>query len=118
MEFYTTLVQGAMIGYTPDGMEIAQDTLQKMTARGWFLNPRIGSELLTAASGETFGGFTTANYIWDTLQSRGIVPMSSAVEAYYKGLKERDIPENDPRLSQVTRVVNNLQRRFASGRPM
>lgn len=118
LEFYTTLVQGAMIGYTPNGMETAQDTLQKLTARGWFLNGRIGSELLTAASGETFGGFTTANYIWDTLQSRGIVPTLSAVEAYYKGLKERDIPENDPRLSQVTCVLKDLQRRFAPGRPM
>lgn len=118
LELYTTLVQGAMIGYTPDGMEIAQDILQKMTARGWFLNARIGSELLTAASGETFGGFTTANYIWDTLQSRGVVPTLSAVKAYYKGLRERDIPESDPRLSQVTRVLNDLQRRFAPGRPM
>lgn len=118
LEFFTTLVQGAMIGYTPDGMEIAQDTLQKMTARGFFLNARTGSELLSAASGETFGGFTTANYIWDTLQSRGVVPTLNTVEAYYKGLKERDIPENDPRLSHVTRVVNDLRRRFKPGRPI
>ena len=33
------------------------------------------------------GGYTTANYIWDMLQTRNIIPALPAVEAYYKGLK-------------------------------
>lgn len=33
------------------------------------------------------GGYTTANYIWDLLETRKIVPFLPAVEAYYKGLK-------------------------------
>eukprot|EP01018_Ginkgo_biloba_P029967 Gb_40110 [translate_table: standard] len=118
MELYATLIQGAMLGHTPRGMEIAQDALQKMAKRGWFLNARIGGELLTGAAGETTGGFTTANYIWDTMQARGVIPPLSAVEAYYKGLKLRDIPENDPRLLKVTRLVTDLCRRFAPGRPI
>jgi hypothetical protein len=33
------------------------------------------------------GGYTTANYVWDLLQSRNITPSLPAVEAYHKGLK-------------------------------
>lgn len=33
------------------------------------------------------GGYTTANYVWDLLQSRKINPSLPAVEAYYEGLK-------------------------------
>lgn len=33
------------------------------------------------------GGYTTANYIWDLMQSRKINTFLPAVEAYYKGLK-------------------------------
>ncbi|PIA51557.1 hypothetical protein AQUCO_01100422v1 [Aquilegia coerulea] len=51
-ELYVTLVEGAMIGHTQRGMEIAQDTLQKMNARNFFLNARMGNDLLLAASGE------------------------------------------------------------------
>ena len=39
------------------------------------------------------GGYTTANYIWDLLQSRKINPSLPAVEAYYKGLKVIDTQE-------------------------
>lgn len=33
------------------------------------------------------GGYTNANYIWDLMQARNIVPTLPAVEAYYNGLK-------------------------------
>lgn len=33
------------------------------------------------------GGYTNANYIWDLMQARKIVPSLPAVEAYYSGLK-------------------------------
>ena len=33
------------------------------------------------------GGYTTANYIWDLLQSRKINPSLPAVEVYHEGLK-------------------------------
>ncbi|KAH9308526.1 hypothetical protein KI387_036437, partial [Taxus chinensis] len=111
MELYTSLAQGAMIGHTPKGMEVARDALEKLTARGWFLTPRIGGELLTAASGDQIGGFTTANYIWDLMQSRQMFPPLTAVEAYHKGLMERDIPKDDPRLSQIKQALHELQRR-------
>lgn len=39
------------------------------------------------------GGYTTANYVWDLLQSRKINPSLPAVEAYYKGLKVIDTQE-------------------------
>lgn len=38
------------------------------------------------------GGYTTANYIWDLMQSRRIVPSLPSVEAYYKGLKVTVFP--------------------------
>ncbi|KAI5022272.1 pentatricopeptide repeat-containing protein At4g35850, mitochondrial [Hordeum vulgare subsp. vulgare] len=115
-ELFVTLAEGAMIGYTPRGMEVAQATLEKMTERKFFLNPKMGTDLLLAASGEKTGGYTTANYIWDMLQTRNIVPALPAVEAYYKGLKEREIPSDDPRLVNVARVLDNLQLRFGPRR--
>lgn len=110
-ELYTTLARGAMIDHTPKGMEIARETLEKMVAKRWFLTPKIGGELLAIASGEQIGGFTTANYIWDLMQARQIVPPLPAVEAYHKGLMERDIPKDDPRLSQINLALTEANRR-------
>lgn len=118
VELYVTLVEGAMIGYTPKGMQIAQDTLEKMNARGFFLNAKMGNDLLLAASREKTGGYTTANYIWDLLQSRKVNLSLPAVESYYKGLKEREIPADDPRLILVGRTLDNLSARFGGRRNM
>ncbi|AQK95165.1 Pentatricopeptide repeat-containing protein mitochondrial [Zea mays] len=62
------------------------------------------------------GGYTTANYVWDLLQSRKITPTLPAVEAYHKGLTAREIPSDDPRLLNVTRVLDNLKLRFGPRR--
>ncbi|XP_062230740.1 pentatricopeptide repeat-containing protein At4g35850, mitochondrial-like isoform X3 [Phragmites australis] len=110
-ELYVTLAEGAMIGHTPRGMQLAQETIEKMISRNFFLNPRMGTDLLLAAAGERDGGYTIANYVWDLLQSRNITPSLPAVEAYHKGLKEREIPSDDPRLLNVTRVLDNLSLR-------
>ncbi|XP_004304676.1 PREDICTED: pentatricopeptide repeat-containing protein At4g35850, mitochondrial [Fragaria vesca subsp. vesca] len=115
-ELYTTLAEGAMIGYTPKGMQIAQKALEDMNSRNFFLLPRQGSDLLLVAAGEKTGGYTTANYIWDLMQARNITPLFSAVEAYYNGLKEREIPADDPRLVLVTRTYENLSSRFRGRR--
>ncbi|KAJ1687768.1 hypothetical protein LUZ63_019158 [Rhynchospora breviuscula] len=115
-ELYVTFVEGAMIGYTERGMQLAQNFLETMNGRGFFLNSRMGSELLLMAAGEKAGGYVTANYIWDLLQSRKIVPTLPAVEAYHKGLKERDIPADDPRLIVVQRTLDNQQSRFGPRR--
>ncbi|XP_065021313.1 pentatricopeptide repeat-containing protein At4g35850, mitochondrial-like isoform X2 [Musa acuminata AAA Group] len=115
-ELYVTLIEGAMVGYTPRGMQIAQENLEKMYARGFFLNPKMGSDLLLAAAGEKTGGYTTANYVWDLLQSRRISPSLPAVQAYYEGLKEREIPADDPRLVLVGRMYDNLNLRFGGRR--
>ncbi|KAH7521921.1 hypothetical protein FEM48_Zijuj07G0083200 [Ziziphus jujuba var. spinosa] len=48
------------------------------------------------------GGYTTANYIWDLTQARKITSSLPAVEAYYNGLKGREILEDDPWLLQVS----------------
>ncbi|XP_058102037.1 pentatricopeptide repeat-containing protein At4g35850, mitochondrial [Magnolia sinica] len=117
VELYVTLIEGAMVGYTPQGMQIAQDMLEKMNSRGFFLNAKMGNELLLAASGEKTGGYTTANYIWDLMQSRNINPSLPAVDSYYKGLKQREIPSDDPRLLLVARALDNLRTRFGGGRP-
>ncbi|KAL4193237.1 hypothetical protein AMTRI_Chr06g175870 [Amborella trichopoda] len=117
IELYVTLIEGAMVGYTPRGMQIAQETLEKMTARGFFLNLRMGNDLLLAAAGEKTGGYTTANYIWDLLQSRKITPSFPAVDAYYKGLKDQEIPADDPRLLLVARTHDNQRMRFGA-RPL
>ncbi|KAI9072136.1 hypothetical protein K1719_045520 [Acacia pycnantha] len=111
-ELYVTLAEGAMIGHTPKGMQIAQDTLVNMISRNFFLNTKMGSDLLLLAAGEKTGGYTTANYIWDLMQARRMVPSFPAVEAYYQGLKEREIPEDDPRLLLVSKTYDNLRARF------
>ncbi|KAF3444542.1 hypothetical protein FNV43_RR14234 [Rhamnella rubrinervis] len=113
-ELYVTLVEGAMIGYTPKGMELAQEILVNMTSRQFFLNAKMGSDLLLRAAGEKTGGYTIANYIWDLMQARNITPFLPAVEAYYKGLKEREIPENDPRLQLVLKTLNDSLGRFGA----
>ncbi|GAB4848053.1 hypothetical protein Ancab_002714 [Ancistrocladus abbreviatus] len=42
IELYVTLVGGAMVGYTPRGMQLAQDTLVTMNSRKFFLEPKNG----------------------------------------------------------------------------
>lgn len=109
IELYVTLTEGAMIGHTPKGMQLATETLEKMNARNFFLNSKMGSELLFAASGEKTGGYATANYIWDLMQARQVYVNLPAVEAYHKGLKDREIPADDPRLMLVARTLDNLR---------
>ncbi|XP_027085801.1 pentatricopeptide repeat-containing protein At4g35850, mitochondrial [Coffea arabica] len=114
-ELYITLTEGAMRGYTAKGMQLAQDTLVNMNSRNFFLSPKQGNDLLLAASGEETGGFTTANLIWDMMQARNFIPSLPAVEAYYNGLKRREIPEDDERLTLVSRTLENLRARRFSG---
>ncbi|PKA59354.1 Pentatricopeptide repeat-containing protein [Apostasia shenzhenica] len=87
VELYTTLIEGAMLEQTPQRMKIAFDYLEKMNARGFFLNTRQGSDLLLMTRKWKHGDYVNANYIWDLLQSRKVNPSLSAVEAYYNGLK-------------------------------
>ncbi|KAK3183680.1 hypothetical protein Dsin_030966 [Dipteronia sinensis] len=115
IELYVTLVEGAMIGYTPRGMQLAQDTLVNMSSRNFFLSPKLGNDLLLIAAGEKTGGYTTANYIWDLMQARKVNVSFPAVEAYYYGLKEREIPEDDPRLLVVSRTYDNFRIRPGGG---
>ncbi|XP_076922685.1 pentatricopeptide repeat-containing protein At4g35850, mitochondrial-like [Bidens hawaiensis] len=111
-ELYTTLIEGAMTGYTPKGMEIALEKVKEMNDRRFNLLPSTGNALLLKASGEKTGGYTIANMVWDLMQARNIVPSLPAVQAYYNGLKDREIPEDDPRLLVVARTVDNLHGRF------
>ncbi|KAK7271879.1 hypothetical protein RJT34_28132 [Clitoria ternatea] len=113
-ELFVTLAKGAMAGYTEKGMQIAQDILVRFNQRNFTMNSKLGSELLLIAAGEKIGGYTTANYIWDLMRARNVMPSFPAVEAYYKGLKDREIPEDDPRLLQVSRVYDNLHARFGN----
>ncbi|KAK2661628.1 hypothetical protein Ddye_000202 [Dipteronia dyeriana] len=115
IELYVTLVEGAMTGYTPRGMQLAQDTLVNMNSRNFFLSPKLGNDLLLIAAHEKNGGYTTANYIWDLMQARKINVSFPAVEAYYYGLKEREIPEDDPRLLVVSRTYDNFRIRSGGG---
>lgn len=116
VELYVTLIEGAMTGYTPRGMQIAQETLEKMNTRNFFLTTKLGNELLLAASGEKTGGYTTANYIWDMMQARNVNFQLDAVKAYYDGLKEREIPADDPRLLLVSKTLDQLSTGFRPGR--
>ncbi|KAJ4829765.1 hypothetical protein Tsubulata_043938 [Turnera subulata] len=114
IELYVTLIDGAMVGHTPRGMQIAQDMLVAMNSRNFFLSPKMGSELLLVAAGEKTGGYTVANYIWDLMQGRKLPVSLPAVEAYYNGLKNREVPADDPRLLLVSRTYDNLRLRFGS----
>lgn len=111
-ELYATLIEGAMTGYTPKGMQVALEKLTEMTSRGINLVPSTGNALLLAAAGEKSGGYTIANMVWDLMQARNITPSLPAVQAYYNGLKDREIPADDPRLVLVSRTVDNLRVRF------
>ncbi|KAL3383225.1 hypothetical protein AABB24_002631 [Solanum stoloniferum] len=112
VEFYMTLVEGAMVGYTPEGMQLAQETLVNMSSRNFFLDPKMGSDLLLVAAGEKTGGYTVANLIWDMMQARKMTPSFPGVQAYYDGLKVREIPADDPRLKLVSQTYLNLRKRF------
>ncbi|KAI5651175.1 hypothetical protein M9H77_37180 [Catharanthus roseus] len=114
-EIYVTLIEGAMLGYTPKGMQLAQDTLLQMNSRNLFLTRKMGNDILLAAAGEKEGGYTIANLIWDMMQARKVPPSLPSVEAYYNGLKKREIPEDDPRLLQVSRTLDGLRFRPGPG---
>ncbi|KAG1365171.1 putative TPR-like domain containing protein [Cocos nucifera] len=90
--------------------------MEKMNGQGFFLNPKMGSDLLLVAAGEKMGGYTTANDIWDLLQTRKINPSLLAVEAYHEGLKQREIPADDPWLLMVSRMLDNLRLGFGGRR--
>ncbi|XP_059670054.1 pentatricopeptide repeat-containing protein At4g35850, mitochondrial [Cornus florida] len=111
VELYVTLIEGAMAGYTPKGMQIAEETLVNMNSRNFFLSPKMGNDLLLVASGEKTGGYTVANMIWDLMQARNIFLSLPAVEAYLNGLKEREVPQDDPRVLLVSRTLDNLRAR-------
>nr|AKF43305.1 pentatricopeptide repeat superfamily protein [Geranium phaeum] len=113
VDLYVALAEGAMVGHTSKGMQVAQDTLLKMHSDGYFLNMHIGSNLLLAAAGEKTGGYTAANMIWDMMKAQNITPSLPAVEAYLKGLQDRDIPKDDPRLVLVSETCKNLRMRSA-----
>ncbi|KAK6153116.1 hypothetical protein DH2020_012755 [Rehmannia glutinosa] len=115
IELYVTLAEGAMVGYTPRGMQLAQETLVNMNSRGFFLSFKMANDLLLAAAGEKTGGYTVANLIWDMMQARKMIPSLPAVEAYHNGLKEREIPEDDPRLMLVSKTRNNLKLKVGPG---
>ncbi|KAL0903142.1 hypothetical protein M5K25_027498 [Dendrobium thyrsiflorum] len=114
-ELYVTLIEGAMLDHAPERMELAFGYLEKMNARGFFLNSKLGSELLLAAARDD-GNYVNANYIWDMLQSRKVNASFPAVEAYYKGLKARPIPPDDPRILKVSRIYEDLSMRFGGRR--
>ncbi|KAI3992510.1 hypothetical protein MKX01_022601 [Papaver californicum] len=110
IELYMTLAEGAMIGHTPQGMQLATETLEKMNARNFFLNSKMGSELLLVASGEQTVGYATANYIWDLMQARKVYVNLPAVEAYLLiNYQDREIPPDDPRLILFARTLDNLR---------
>ncbi|XP_042001506.1 pentatricopeptide repeat-containing protein At4g35850, mitochondrial-like [Salvia splendens] len=115
VELFSTLAEGAMVGYTERGMQVAQDILVDLNNRGMFLSFKMANDLLLAASGEKTGGYTVANMLWDMMQSRKMTPSLPTVEAYHRGLKEREIPEDDPRLMLVTTTLNNLKARAGPG---
>ncbi|XP_073040957.1 pentatricopeptide repeat-containing protein At4g35850, mitochondrial [Primulina eburnea] len=115
IELYVTLAEGAMVGYTPRGMQIAQDTLVAMNSRNYFLNTKMANDLLLLAAGEKTGGYTTANLLWDMAQALKINLSLPTVEAYYFGLKERQIPEDDPRLLNVSKTLDSLRFRTGGG---
>ncbi|KAL6521794.1 hypothetical protein OROGR_018363 [Orobanche gracilis] len=139
VELFATLAEGAMIGYTPRGMQLAQETLVNMNSLGLFLNFKMANDLLLAAAGENLsvlrrgkaaysdppiprflreplsGGYTVANLIWDMMQVRNMVPTLPVVEAYHNGLKEREVPEDDPRLKLVTSTYHNLRLKVGPG---
>ncbi|GER47453.1 pentatricopeptide repeat-containing protein [Striga asiatica] len=109
VELYVTLIEGAMVGYTPRGMQIAQDTLVNMNAKGLFLSFKMANDLLLVAAGEEDGGYFVANFLWDLMQTRKMTPSLPAVQAYHNGLRGREVPEDDPRLQLVSSTLNNLK---------
>ncbi|CAH9122646.1 unnamed protein product [Cuscuta epithymum] len=112
IELFMTLIEGAMVGHTTRGMQIAQETLLTFNERNFILSVKMGNDLLLAAAGEKTGGYTVANLIWDMMVGRNATLQLRAVEAYYNGLKARDIPKDDPRLMQVEKTYNDLRQRF------
>ncbi|KAF6149553.1 hypothetical protein GIB67_003701 [Kingdonia uniflora] len=79
-ELYATFIEGAMVGYTPRGMQLVEERLT--------------------------GGYTSANIIWDMIQNQNIRPTFAVVEAYFNGLKARELPADDPRLLAVSQAYD------------
>ncbi|CAM6045702.1 unnamed protein product [Sphagnum compactum] len=112
LNLYITLIQGCLMKLNSFKLASAKRLLEQMDQRGYFLNTIIGSNLLTLASNEYGGDFSTANCIWDMMQKRNLRLSFRAVSAYYNGLQRHKVPEDDARLVAVREVVTKNQKRF------
>ncbi|XP_024515076.1 pentatricopeptide repeat-containing protein At4g35850, mitochondrial isoform X2 [Selaginella moellendorffii] len=101
LDLYMVMIQGAMTNYTPAGMTTAKKLLRQLEEKGFYLNPKVGSDMLAFASKEPEGDFTTANLIWDMMMRKSLRPTRLASQAYLDGLQGREIPDDDPRIASV-----------------
>lgn len=105
-ELFVVFILEAMKGFSQEGMETAKKVMQDLLNRGLLMNNKMHSDLLELASQEPGGDFSMANLLFDLMQKRRLSLPRRIIEIYYRGLRRRQIPEGDPRLKQVTDIVN------------
>ncbi|KAJ7553393.1 hypothetical protein O6H91_06G096200 [Diphasiastrum complanatum] len=113
LDLYVEIIHGALLKYSDVGMAAAKRLLREMDEKGFFLNPKVGSELLGTASKETAGDFSTANLVWDMMQKWKIKPQLGAVIPYYNGLQAHGVPATDPRASVARKLLEENNRKFS-----
>jgi hypothetical protein len=112
LNLYITLIQGCLTKPNASRLASANRLLQQMAERGYFLNTVLGSNLLTLASNDNGGDFSTANCIWDMMQNRNLRASFRAASAYYNGLQRHKVPEDDARLAGARELVSRNERRY------
>ncbi|KAI5078643.1 hypothetical protein GOP47_0006314 [Adiantum capillus-veneris] len=105
-ELFAILILEAMRGFSVDGMDMAKKLLQEMLKKGLPLVNKFHGDLLELASQEPGGDYSVANLLFDLMQKRKVSLPRRIVDSYLRGLQRRDVPEGDPRMTQVREFLN------------
>lgn len=105
-ELFFVLILEAMKGFPEEGMEFAKRLLQDLVNRGLPITNKMHGDLLELASQEPAGDYSMANLLFDLMQKRKVSLPKRIVDIYFRGLKRRQIPEGDARITQVTAFLD------------
>eukprot|EP00897_Mesotaenium_endlicherianum_P008385 jgi/Mesen1/7575/ME000392S06834 len=108
LDLYVMLIESAIQQYSPESLASAKRLLREMDQAGFFLNARIGGNLLQMAAKERIGlgDYSTATLVFELTQRRQQPPFAPTL-LYLRGLLNRGISEEDPRVIAARKIVTN-----------
>lgn len=106
LDIYISMIDGLLSTGTPSNVAGAIKLLEDMDGKGYFLNPRVGGELLhRACSGSV--DLTAAYVIWDMMLKRNMRPTARALRMFIAALQANQVPATDPRLLKASEYLES-----------